>query len=70
MVIKHGGDVAKAWAEFSSHGFWSFVYAADEVIAEGLAIKKIAAYLGGVSPQQVGASTKYMNGWRTPPTIP
>jgi RHS repeat-associated protein len=57
-----GGDFSSAYnAYFYAKPFGSVGYAADEVAAETLARIRISDYLGGLSPQQWGASTRYIN---------
>ena len=61
-----GGNVAAAIKAFNSAKFGSAAYAADEVMAETLALRRVAAYLK-LSPQQVAAASKYIKGWQAPP---
>ena len=44
--------------------FGSQLYALDEIVAEKLALKRVSGYLGRLSPQQVAASTRYIEGMR------
>jgi len=41
------------------------VYARQERVAEHLSRLRMAEHLGGLSPQQWGASTRYINKWKT-----
>lgn len=64
VVKQYNGNVNNAWSAFTSSGFGSPQYAIDEVEAETLALERVTKYRGGVSPQQVAASTRYIEGWR------
>ena len=65
LVQKYNGDIRKAYDQFTSLKFRSPEYAFREVVTEHYALRLIGRnYFGGLSPQQKGASIRYMNGWR------
>jgi len=61
-----GGNVANAVKAFNAAKFGSAAYAADEVMAESLALRRVGSYLH-LSPQQIAAATRYIEGWRSAP---
>ncbi|MCP3927212.1 MAG: hypothetical protein GY714_32030 [Desulfobacterales bacterium] len=64
LDYKYKGNFNMAYEDFfMSKPFGSNGYAFDEVIAEKLSIKKLKRTTE-LTPQQIGASTKYIKGWR------
>jgi hypothetical protein len=71
--IVHAEQFARFWSRgnFSSiddaanafFGVSQRVYARQERVAESLARARVSQHLGGVSPQQWAASTRYIDGW-------
>jgi hypothetical protein len=47
-----------------ARGFGTSLYAQEEVLVERLARWRVRRYLGGLTPQQAAASTRYINEWR------
>jgi len=64
LHYKYKGDYGAADFEFSFEKGWGTSgYAFDERIAEGLALRRLMRVLE-LTPQQRGASTKYIESWR------
>ncbi len=59
-----GNETAAYHGFFTLKPFGSRGYAFDEVVAERLARMRMRRYLGGLSSQQEGVSTRYINEWR------
>jgi RHS repeat-associated protein len=65
VLNKLNGDFKAAYQEvFINRPRGSWRYAHDETVVERLARARVSRHLGGLSPQQVGASTKYIRDWR------
>jgi hypothetical protein len=62
---RFGGNYNAAYfAFFTLKPFASRGYAFDEIVAERLARMRVQRYMGGLSSQQIGVSTRYINEWR------
>jgi len=61
-----GGNMAAAEAHFfgPQFTFGSQMYARGERVAETVARLRVNNYLAGMSAQQWGTSTRYINGWK------
>ncbi|GIW80239.1 MAG: hypothetical protein KatS3mg105_2046 [Gemmatales bacterium] len=60
-----GGNFVQAYNDyFLAKPFGSDLYALEEVTTEFLALRRVENYLGGLSPQQRGASIRYVNYWQ------
>jgi hypothetical protein len=59
------GDAKAASNIFNSYNFGSMKYAWDEMVAEKLAMLRVKSHLGGLTPQQIGHTTRYVNNWKS-----
>jgi hypothetical protein len=64
MVKKKGFDAAMESFLSAERGYGQRLYAREEQVVERLARWRVKSYLGGISPQQAAASTKYIENWR------
>jgi len=62
LLASHGGNLATAHpAMFQAT---DLVYAIDEVVTERRALQAVDNLMGGLTPQQVGHSNKYIEMWQ------
>jgi hypothetical protein len=61
-LARQGGNLGAAHPSF--FGTSRLQYAIDEVLAERAALQRASSQLGGVTPQQVGHSTRYIEFWQ------
>ena len=64
-IIRQGGDVSAARRIFQTQSSVGFRYAVDEVVAEKLAQRRIASYLGRLSNPAQEWSERYLRDWRS-----
>lgn len=64
-VLKaRGGNFVQAYDDyFLAKPFGSDLYALEEVTTELAALRRVQRYVGNITPQQQGASTRYINDW-------
>jgi hypothetical protein len=66
LVGKLGRAAAEADYFSAKYAFGTPLYAREEQLVERLARMRVRDYLGGLTPQQEAASTRYINSWKTP----
>ena len=66
LVGKLGRAAAEAEYFGPKYAFGTPLYAREEQVVERVARMRVRDYLGGLSPQQEAASTRYINSWKNP----
>jgi hypothetical protein len=66
LVGKLGRAAAEAEYFGPKYVFGSPLYAREEQVVERVARMRVRDYLGGLTPQQEAASTRYINSWKNP----